>query len=81
MEVDNPTETKNNSAGKIPGFLLSGIYHTGGAFYLGSEGRYWSRTASSAQNAYGLVMGTSSVYPAYDYDGKYLGLAVRCIAE
>ena len=80
MEVDNPTTTMNNSAGKIPGFLLSGYYNTGGAYNLGSGGYYWSRTAYSAQYAYGLYMSTSSVYPA-NYNLKYLGFAVRCIEQ
>ena len=77
MQVDNPTTTMNNSAGKIPGFLLSGGYYTGGAGYLGSDGLYWSRTAYSAQSTSYLYMNTSSVYPAVN--GKYAGFAVRCI--
>ena len=80
MEVDNPTTTKNNSAGKIPGFLLSGQYSTGGASTLGSSGFYWSRTANSAQHAYYLSLDTSSVYPTYG-NNKYIGFAVRCIAQ
>ena len=78
MEVDDPTTTKNNSAGKIPGFLLSGLYYTGGAGNLGSNGRYWSRTALSAQYAYNLYMNISSVNPA-NYNNKYDGFAVRCL--
>ena len=80
MEVDNPTTTKDNSAGKIPGFLLSGGYYTGGAGGLGSNGNYWSRTAYSAQLAYYLYMNNSSVYPANN-NYKCLGFAVRCIAQ
>ena len=83
MEVDNPTTTKNNSAGKIPGFLLSGYYDTeGGASFLGHRGFYWSRTADDAQYAYNLYLNTSSVFPAFSsIYGKYSGFAVRCIAE
>ena len=80
MEVDNPTTTKENSAGKIPGFLLSGLYFTGGASNRGSYGNYWSRTAYSAQYARSLYVNTSSVYPA-NYNDKYSGFAVRCIAQ
>ena len=80
MEVDNPTETKNNSTGKIPGFLLSGRHNTGGASGLGSLGLYWSRTASSAQGAYDLYLNTSSVSPA-DGGYKYNGFTVRCLAH
>ena len=81
MEVDNPTTTKNNSAGKIPGFLLGGNYRTDGADRLGSVGGYWSRTAFSAQVGYYLWMNTSSVNPANNYGGKYFGFAVRCVLQ
>ena len=80
MEVDDPTTTKENTTGKIPGFLLSGYYGTGGANYLGSGGLYWSRSASSAQYAYNLYLNTSGVYPA-DYSNKFNGFAVRCVLK
>ena len=80
MLVDSPTTTKENTAGKIPGFLLSGLYSTGGADGLGSYGYYWSRAAGSAQSAYGLYLNSSSVNPAVNY-GKYDGFSVRCILE
>ena len=76
MAVDNPTTTYDNTNGKIPGFLLSGYYYTGGAYYLGSHGYYWSRTASSAQRAHNLYLGTSGVGPG-DNSSKYGGFAVR----
>ena len=79
MEVDNPTTTMNNSAGKIPGFLLSGHYETRGASGLGDGGLYWSRTAHSAQYAYYLSMNTSIVYLG-NVNYKYFGVAVRCVA-
>ena len=83
MEVANPTTTKENTptVGQVtntPGFLISGRYGTGGASNLGSRGYYWSRTAYSAQNAYGLYMSTSSVSPAGN-DIKYYGFTVRCL--
>ena len=80
MEVDNPTTTKTNANGKIPGFLLSGVYVTGGALSLGSRGYYWSRSANSAQNAYHLYLHASSVYPAV-INTKYLGFSVRCVLK
>ncbi len=80
MEVDNPTTTKENTTGKIPGFLLNGYYYKFGANDLGSYGSYWSRSAYSAQDAYYLDLNTSGVYPA-SYVSKYLGFAVRCVLE
>ena len=80
MEVDNPTTTKQNTAGKIPGFLLSGFYATGGAGTMGSNGGYWSRTANSSLGAYDLYLYSSSVVPT-DIGRKYVGFAVRCVAE
>ena len=84
MEVANPTTTKENTptVGQVtntPGFLISGNYYTGGAYALGSDGSYWSRTAYSAQNGYGLYMNTTGVSPSYIYGSKYIGFAVRCV--
>ena len=76
MAVDNPTTTYDNTSGKIPGFLLSGYYYTGGAGYLGSNGSYWSRTAYSAQYAHYLSLNTSGVSPGSN-SYKYVGFAVR----
>ena len=78
MQVDNPTTAKDNSAGKIPGFLLSGYYSTGGAYGLGSYSYHWSRTAYSARIAYALGMSASGVSPAGN-GNKCDGFAVRCI--
>ncbi|MBR0465386.1 hypothetical protein IJJ02_01170 [Candidatus Saccharibacteria bacterium] len=85
MLVANPTATKENTptVGQVtntPGFLLSGNYNTGGAYGLGSNGRYWSRTACSAQLGHYLYVNTSGVYPE-DANYKYLGVAVRCVAN
>ncbi len=80
MEVDNPTTTKENTTGKIPGFLLSGSYYAGGAYNLGSGGSYWSRSAFSAQFAYYLYLNTSGVTPAGN-NYKYVGFAVRCVLK
>ena len=78
MLVDNPTTTKNNFMGKIPGFLLSGYYQINGVGSLGSYGQYWSRNANSAQHATFLLIHTSGFGPV-NIDNKYLGFAVRCI--
>ena len=84
MEVADPTTTKENTptVGQVtntPGFLFSGLYYTGGAGNVGFSGYYWSRTASSAKDAYYLLMSNSSVYPSYG-SNKYGGFAVRCVA-
>ena len=80
MAVDNPTTTYDNTSGKIPGFLLSGYYYTGGAGYLGSNGSYWSRTAYSAQDAHNLNLHTSNVGPGGSRSKSY-GFAVRCVVQ
>lgn len=79
MLVDSPTSTKDNTAGKIPGFLLGGYYNASGASNVGSSGYYWSRTASSARYGYNLFLNTSGVNPT-DNNYKYYGRAVRCVA-
>ena len=80
MLVDNPTTTKENTAGKIPGFLLGGYYYYSGANNVGSYGYYWSRTAGNGQRGYSLYLDTSSVSPAGS-SGKYYGFSVRCLTQ
>ncbi|MBQ9180961.1 hypothetical protein IJ135_02625, partial [Candidatus Saccharibacteria bacterium] len=82
MLVDHPTTTKENTAGKIPGFLLGGYYYAGGASDVGIEGHYWSRTAGSDQRGNYLTLDTSSVNPASsNYRYKYNGVSVRCLTQ
>lgn len=78
--VDDPTTTKENSAGKIPGFLLSGEYRTTGALYRGYFGGYWSRIAYDAQTAFNMGVYTFSA-DVIGHTSKYYGFAVRCIAN
>ena len=82
MLVNNPTTAVDNDTNppKLPGFLLSGYYHTGGAYNLGSYGYYWSRSALSAQYAYLLNLSSSAVNPS-NYNLKYNGFAVRCVLQ
>ena len=85
MEVANPTTTKENTptVGQVtstPGFLFSGAYSTGGAYSLGADGNYWSRTAVSAQRGDFLYVDTTRVDPAGNAT-KYLGFTVRCVAK
>lgn len=82
MLVDNPTTTKNNSAGKIPGFLLSGSYYAGGASGLGINSGYWSSVPSnSAGYAYSMKLLVGAVYPTMNNTNKYLGFSVRCLRD
>ncbi|MBR2855500.1 hypothetical protein IKE99_00985 [Candidatus Saccharibacteria bacterium] len=78
--VDDPTTTKENSAGKIPGFLLSGEYRTTGALYRGYFGGYWSRIAYDAQTAFNMGVYTFSA-DVIGHTSKYYGFAVRCLAK
>ena len=81
MLVDNPLSSVENTAGKIPGFLLSGSYVSSGAAALGEHGCYWSKTAFSARGSMYMLISASSVSTRYDYEYKYIGNSVRCIAK
>ena len=59
---------------------LSGNVDSSSRGLQGSYGYYWSSTVYSDYYAYNLYLATSSVYPA-DYNGKYNGFSVRCIAR
>ena len=60
-------------------FVLSGYYNSG-VNNQGSYGRWWSRTAGSASNAYGLYLYTSYVAPQGS-NYKYFGYSVRCLVQ
>ena len=78
MLVSPTSSTENTNGASVPGFLLSGYYSSNGAYYVGSYGCYWSRSANSALHAYYLYLNTSSVNPANN-NNKYNGLTVRCV--
>ena len=61
-------------------FVYSGYWYSGSANLRGSRGSYWSSTASSNGNAYGLYFRSSNVYPGAYYNNKYDGQSVRCVA-
>ncbi len=46
---------------------------------VGSNGRYWSRTANSTNNAYNLNFNSTNVNPANN-NSRYNGYSVRCVA-
>ena len=64
------------------GFILAGYRYSSSTNNQGTVGYYWSSTASSSNNAYYLYLSSSysDVYPS-DYDDKYRGFSVRCVAQ
>ena len=61
-------------------FARGGYVSSGSLYYQGSDGRYWSsRAYSSSNNAYDLYFGSSRVYPS-NYNDRYYGFSVRCVA-
>ena len=65
-------------------FVYSGGVNNLSVYYRNYDGRYWSSSASSGENAYFLAFTSKSVYPGSfnDYgSGKYSGRVVRCIAD
>ena len=79
MLVDGTTTLDNTTGKPAPGLLLSGYYYSGGAYYLGVYGLYWSRSAWSRGVASYLTLYSSAVYPQR-YNHKYYGFSVRCVA-
>ena len=48
--------------------------------YRGSDGSYWSSTASNSIGAYNLYLGSSDVSPGTATNNRYNGRPVRCLA-
>ena len=62
-------------------FLFSGLFTTSSAFNRGGGGYYWSSTVYNSTNAYNLSLYSSEdVYPGTNYNVKYYGRTVRCLA-
>ena len=60
-------------------FVYGGAVNSSSLTSAGSNGYYWSSTASSSAYAYYLDFATS-VLPSYSYD-RYYGYSVRCVAK
>ena len=60
--------------------LYSGYVNGGSLNYRGSDGIYWSSTASDINLAYSLGLYSSNVTPGPNYGSKYNGRALRCVA-
>ena len=58
----------------VGGVRSSGLYNAG------SNGYYWSRTASSSADAYTLNFRSGNFFPAYT-NYRYVGFSVRCVAN
>ena len=77
----SPTSlTENTNGNQNPGFLLGGLYSSGGEVKVGSRGYYWARTAQSAQAGYLLFLDASTVNPV-DYGSLFIGSAIRCLVS
>ena len=61
-------------------FLYSGSANDSSVFYRGSYGYYWSSTANTDLRSYRAYLGRSVVYPDTNYNGKYNGYSIRCLA-
>ena len=62
----------------------SGVFSGGwssGFVVQGSNGYYWSSTARSSTNAWGLGFNSSGVNPGSTHGGKYVGFAIRCVMD
>ncbi len=82
--------SETNSAGKTAtlafrsypnNFLYSGYVNSGSVNGRGSSGYYWSSTAYSSSNAYGLYLYSTNVYPGTSNGNKYGGSTIRCLAS
>ncbi|MBR3169140.1 hypothetical protein IKF23_01725, partial [Candidatus Saccharibacteria bacterium] len=73
--------TENINGTYIPGFLLGGVYYSGGAYgEIGTYGRYWARTVPSAIYGNGLYLATAS-FNFNDRLNRYDGRSVRCLLQ
>ena len=61
-------------------FVYSGYVDGSSVYYRGSYGCYWSSSAYNSNVAYYLYFISSLVYPGSNYNNKYYGRMVRCIA-
>ncbi len=59
---------------------LSGLFSYGSAYLQGSDGTFWSSTYLNSGSMYSLRVGSSSVYPQYNYSRSY-GCSVRCVLQ
>ena len=61
-------------------FVPAGHVLAGSLLNAGYYGIYWSSTAYTSYDAYGLYFYSSYVYPSHNYR-RYYGFSVRCLAR
>ena len=77
--TEQSTREASNRWRKYPNnFLYSGGFGTSSAGNRGSNGYYWSSTASSSSYSYSLRLDSSYVYPGTNNRNKYYGQSFRC---
>lgn len=59
--------------------VAAGYYDRGSLEGSGSNGCWWSSTASNTTHRYNLLYDTSSGLTSGDGSGRYIGLSVRCV--
>ncbi|MDO4889140.1 MAG: hypothetical protein Q4A25_00380 [Candidatus Saccharibacteria bacterium] len=72
----NPELDTNSAAG----FTYAGRYNGTTLGNVGTSGLYWSSSIYDTNSSYNLRFNTSNVFPQ-NYSSKYLGNAVRCVAQ
>ena len=72
------TDASNKLRAYPNNFLYSGYFRMSSALSRGSYGVYWSSTASSYYNSYGLSLSSSLVYLGTYYYNKFYGQSIRC---
>ena len=78
--VDQSTAEASNRWRKYPtNFLYSGDFGSSSAYNRGSNGYYWSSTASGASNSYYLYLKNAYVRPSTAYQNRYGGYSARCV--
>lgn len=73
----------NMSAVTVSPYLFSaaGDISSDGLRFPGTNIRYWSSTSHSSRYAYRLFSTSGVFYPGTDYNGRYYGFSVRCVAD
>ena len=75
-------DTATKAFRKFPNnFVYSGHFYTASARDRGTNGHYWSSTASYTTLSYYLYLSSTNVYPGTDYNDKYSGNSVRCLVS
>ena len=60
-------------------FVYGGLFSSGDWSFVSSYGNYWASTQKSNSEGHALIFDASNLYT--EYDMKYAGFSVRCIAE